>query len=59
MTREHTSEYVIECFWPGVATSDLRALDERVDRVVAELARSGEQVDYRGSILMRADEVVQ
>jgi hypothetical protein len=57
MTQD-TSEYVAECFWPGVAASDLRALDERVDRVVAELVQAGERIDYRGSILMRADEVV-
>jgi uncharacterized protein DUF4242 len=47
------AEYVIECFWPGVRESDLRALD---DRVRAQAA--GEPVRYLGSLLMREDEVV-
>jgi Nickel responsive protein SCO4226-like len=47
------AEYVIECFWPGVRESDLRALDERVHTHTAE-----EPVCYLGSLLIREDEVV-
>ncbi len=47
------TEYVIECFWPGVRESDLRALDDRVDTHA-----TGEPVRYLGSLLIREDEVV-
>ena len=50
--------YVAECFWPGVSELDLSALDERTQACVAELSRSGENVRYLGSLLLRADEVV-
>jgi hypothetical protein len=50
--------FVAECFWPGVSERDLRALDERAQRRVAELSRGGENVRYLGSLLLRADEVV-
>jgi hypothetical protein len=53
-----TSEYLAECFWPGVRDSDLHVLDERVAAVAEELARAGRPIRYRGSMLMRADEVV-
>jgi Nickel responsive protein SCO4226-like len=52
------SEYVAECFWSGVEDADLQALDERVTAVIAEFARTGDEVRYLGSMLMRADEVV-
>jgi hypothetical protein len=58
MTAEHPSEFVAECFWAGVSEADLRALDDRVAGVVADLVGAGEQVRYLGSLLMRADEVV-
>jgi len=44
--------------WPGVSESDLRELDERAQRRVAELRQGGETVRYLGSLLLRADEVV-
>jgi hypothetical protein len=47
-----------ECFWPGVQDGDLQLLDNRVHTAVADLAGSGEQIRYLGSMLMRADEVV-
>jgi len=47
-----TNGYVAECFWPDVREDDLRALDERVHRCLAE------DVRYLGSMLLRADEVV-
>ena len=58
MTTEHPSEFVAECFWAGVSQADLRALDERLAGVVADLVGAGEQVRYLGSLFMRADEVV-
>ena len=55
MSESRPTEFLAECFWPGVGTSDLRALDERI---AAELAGAGESVRYLGSLLMRADDVV-
>lgn len=52
------TEYVAECFWPGVRDLDLQALDERVVAVAAELCGAGEDIRYLGSMLMRTDEVV-
>jgi len=57
MVEEITS-FVAECFWPGVRTSDLHALDARALAQAAALSRAGEDVRYLGSILLREDEVV-
>jgi hypothetical protein len=56
--RPSTTEYVAECFWPGVDEAAVRALDARTGGCAEELARAGEPVRYLGSILMREDEVV-
>jgi hypothetical protein len=58
VSESAASEYVAECFWPGVQDVDLQALDERATAVAAELEFGGESVRYLGSMLMRADEVV-
>lgn len=58
MPQPHASEYLAECFWPGVRESDLSSLDRRVAASAAELAGDGDEVRYLGSLLMRADEVV-
>lgn len=50
--------HVIECFWPGVDVTDLDDLDRRAVDAVAELGREGVRVAYRGSWLLREDEVV-
>lgn len=50
--------HVVECFWPGVGTTDLDELDGRVTATVAALDREGVHVAYRGSWLLREDEVV-
>jgi hypothetical protein len=55
MTESRPSEYLAECFWPGVGMCDLRALDERI---AVELASASGSVRYLGSMLMRADDVV-
>jgi hypothetical protein len=52
------TEYLAECFWPGVEDSDLRHLDERIAEVTAALALAGEDVRYLNSMLVVADEVV-
>ena len=51
-------DFVAECFWAGVTEQDVRAADERICSVVAELASSGEQVGYAGPLVMPTDEVV-
>ena len=51
-------EYIAECFWPGVADADVRALDARAARSAADLTDGGTPVRYLGSLLMREDEVV-
>jgi hypothetical protein len=58
MVEAPTVGLVGECFWPGVAESDLRALDERLRAATAVLQGRGEPVRYLGSILLQADEVV-
>jgi Protein of unknown function (DUF4242) len=52
------TDFVAECFWPGVDEAALRELDARAGASAAELAGRGEPVRYLGSILMREDEVV-
>jgi len=55
---EPTGEYIVECFWPGVDETAVRALDLRAAEAAAELTRDGMPVRYLGSILMLEDEVV-
>ncbi len=52
------TEYLAECFWPGVRESDLHALDERASVIAAQLSVDSDRVEYLGSLLMRQDEVV-
>jgi len=58
VANRRTTEYVAECFWPGVRERDLGVLDERAVVSAAELSRAGEDVRYLGSLLMLEDEVV-
>ncbi len=58
MSDRPPSEFLAECFWPGVRERDLRALDRRVEAATAEIRLGGERVRYLGSILLRQDEVV-
>jgi hypothetical protein len=48
-----TESFVAECFWPDVTDADLELLERRI-----EGAAAGLPVRYRGSILLRDDEVV-
>jgi hypothetical protein len=52
------TEYLAECFWPGVDQTDLIALDERANASADQMTADGEVVRYIGSLLMRQDEVV-
>jgi len=52
------TEYLAECFWPGVRDADLTTLDERANASAAEVSAGGDLVRYLGSLLMRDDEVV-
>jgi hypothetical protein len=52
------SEYIAECFWPGVGTRELDALDERAALAAKLLASKGRTVRYLGSLLFQEDEVV-
>ena len=58
MTEARTNGYLAECFWPGVAESDLSDLDLRIAAATAELASTGTAARYLGSILICDDEVV-
>ena len=58
MATTAATDYVAECFWPGVGPADLTALDERATASAAEASRDGSEVRYLGSLLMRDDEVV-
>ena len=55
---ETSSEYLAECFWPGVQETDLRDLDERARAAAAAVTAEGRSVLYLGSLLIREDEVV-
>ena len=52
------TDFVAECFCPGVDEAAVRELDARAGASAAELAETGEPVRYLGSILMLEDEVV-
>jgi hypothetical protein len=53
-----TTEYVAECFWPGVDETAVHALDARAGECADDLTSPEAPVRYLGSILMREDEVV-
>jgi hypothetical protein len=57
MVETQRESFIAECFWPGVHDSDLAALDGRIEGVIAELG-ADRKVQYRGSLLLRQDEVV-
>ena len=52
------TSFVAECFWVGVTDDDLRRIDERAAAAVEGLDSEEDHVRYRGSVLMRSDEVV-
>jgi hypothetical protein len=58
VSERAVTEYVVECLWPDVHESDLRALDMRATAEADRLSAAGTPVSYLGSLLMREDEVV-
>jgi Protein of unknown function (DUF4242) len=50
--------YVVECYLPGVRSSHVAGMDRRLRAAARHVAEQGEQVEYRGSILFREDEVM-
>jgi hypothetical protein len=52
------TEYLAECFWPGVSAVELRELDGRAHAAASDVTAAGQPVRYLGSLLMREDEVV-
>ena len=58
MTGAVGTNYVAECFWPGVAVTDLHALDLRIEACAAGSAGPAGTVRYLGSMLIVDDEVV-
>jgi len=58
MPENGRSEYLAECFWPGVHDAELELLDDRRHSVVADLVRSGKPIRYLGSMLVCIDDVV-
>jgi hypothetical protein len=53
-----STRFIAECFWVGVKSDDLSALDRRVEACAAWMTSEGERVRYLGSMLMPEDEVV-
>jgi hypothetical protein len=58
VTRTSSTQWVAECFWPGVREEDLSDLDRRIEDTVSELAGRGDPVCYLGSLRITDDEVV-
>jgi hypothetical protein len=56
--KTSATEYVAECFWPGVTKNDLVRLDARVHACVDRPGGGPERVSYRGALLLPTDEVV-
>jgi hypothetical protein len=50
--------YVVECYLPGVRSAHVAGMDRRLRAAGRQLAKQGEQVQYRGSLLFREDEVM-
>lgn len=50
--------FLVECYLPGVAESDVAAASERARRVADELRRGGWDVAYLGALFVAADEAV-
>ena len=53
-----TATFFAECFWPGVTPAQVKALDDRASLTAGRTSRAGQEVRYRGSMLVPEDEVV-
>ena len=58
MTRTSGTQWVAECFWPGVREDELGDLDRRVVSTAGDIAGQGEPVAYLGSLRITDDDVV-
>ena len=56
--KASATEYVAECFWPGVTKTDLVRLDARVLASVERTGGAPNRVRYLGALLLPTDEVV-
>lgn len=52
------SSYLVECYWPGVNEEKLSTASRRAQQAAVDLAGSGREVEFVGSILVLADETV-
>jgi hypothetical protein len=52
------TQWVAECFWPGVRDEDVSELGARVLSTASDVAHGGGQVDYLGSLRITDDDVV-
>ena len=50
--------FLVECYLPGVAESDVAAASERARRVAEALRADGRDVAYLGALFVAADEAV-
>jgi thioesterase domain-containing protein len=50
--------YLVECFWPGVDEGKFGLALGRAQEAAHQLRREGQDVEFRGSILVYADETV-
>jgi hypothetical protein len=50
--------FLVECYLPGIAESDVAAAGERARRVADELRAGGRDVAYLGALFVAADEAV-
>jgi hypothetical protein len=58
VTRTSGTQWVAECFWPGVREDEVRDLERRVVRTATEVTEGGEPVTYLGSLRITDDDVV-
>lgn len=58
MTRTSATQWVAECFWPGVRDEDVQDVDRRVVDVASQLTARAEPASYLGSLRITDDEVV-
>ena len=57
MRGQPTTEYLAECFWPGVTPADVRELDARVEASAAESGDTNTRVRYLGAMVVAEDDV--
>ena len=55
---DEAKSYLVECYWPGVGEDKLARATARAQRAASELRRQGRELQFRGAILVPADETV-